>query len=348
VQENFAMRHFRLPRLSVAFALALLLLAPLAPARTQELEKVRVGLSFVTYSNLPVMLAADKGYYRAAGLDVELQGFSGSSTAQMPRLARGDVDVMPLALGPAFFNQFSQGFDVKLVGALSATKKGWEDTTWLVVRQDEWDSKAIRAPKDLRGKIVDGVAPGSPIDFLALTTIAAAGLTANDVTYGNKFRDPASWASALTNKAVDVQGVPEPFATALQEQHFAHKWVGMADMAPWFNETFLAASTTFARDHHDALVRFMRATLHAASDIEAANGRWTPELVTSLAKYSQLPESTIRSIGTPAYPGDGQVDLTSVTRQEDFWHARGLVQTEVPASGVVDLTVLRDARVSPR
>jgi ABC-type nitrate/sulfonate/bicarbonate transport system substrate-binding protein len=342
------MRGLRLPRLTLVVALALTLLAPRPPARAQQLETVIVGASLVTYSNLPVMLAADKGYYRAAGLDVEIQGFSGSSTAQMPRLARGDVDVMPLALGPAFFNQFTEGFNVKLIGALSAAKKGWQDTSWLVVRQDEWDSKAIRAPKDLRGKTIDGVAPGSPLDFLALTTISAGGLTTNDVTYGNKFRDPATWASALTNKAVDVQGVPEPFATALQEQHFAHKWMGMSDVAPWFNETFLAASTAFARDHHDALVRFLRATMHAANDIKAANGRWAPDLVASLAKWSQLPEATIRSIGTPAYPGNGRVDLTSVTRQEDFWHARGLVQTVVPASGVVDLTVLRDAGARSR
>ena len=335
-------------RLIVAFVLALTLFAPPLPARAQQLDKVRVGLSLVTYSNLPVMLAADEGYYRAAGLDVEFQGFSGSSTAQMPRLARGDVDVMPMALGPAFFNQFSEGFNVKLIGALSATKKGWEDTSWLVVRQDEWDAKTIRTSKDLRGKIIDGVAPGSPLDFLALTAIASGGLTVSDVTYSNKFRDPATWVSALTNKAVDVQGLPEPFATALQEQHLGHKWLGMTEVAPWFNETFLAASTSFAKDHHDALVRFMRATLHAASDIEAARGGWTPELVATLAKYSQLPETTIRSIGSPAYPGDGQVDLASVTRQEDFWHARGLVPTVVPAGGVVDLTVLRDARASAR
>ena len=335
-------------RLIVALALALTLFAPLPPARAQQLETVRVAISPVTYSNLPVMLAADKGYYRAAGLDVQMQPFNGSSTAQVPRLARGDVDVIPTALGPAFFNQFSEGFNVKLVAALSATKKGWEDTSWLVVRQDEWDSKAIRTPKDLRGKTIDGAGAGSPLDFLASTAIAAGGLTTNDVTYTTKFHDPASWATALNNKAVDVLGVPEPFATSLQQQNFAHKWLGMTDIAPWFNETFLAASTPFARDHHDTLVRFLRATLHAASDIAAANGGWTPEFVASLAKWSQLPESTIRAIATPAYPGDGQIDLTSVTRQEEFWHAHGLVPTVVPASGVVDLSVLRDARASPR
>ena len=335
-------------RLFIALALALVLLAPVPPARAQQFEKVRVPLSMVTYNNLPFFLAQDKGYFRAAGLDVDIEPFNGSSTAQIPRLARGDIDIMPLAIGPPFFNQFAEGFNVKLIGALSAPKKGWNDTTWLVVRQDDWDSKAIRAPKDLRGKIVDGVAPGSPIDFIALTTIAAGGLTTNDVTYGNKFRDPASWVGAMTNKAVDVMGLPEPFATALEQQHLAHKWLGMSDVAPWFNETFIAASVPFARDHHDATVRFMRALMRAANEVKAANGRWTPEFVAVIAKYSQLPEATIRSIPGPANPGDGQINLASVTRQQEFWHGRGLVTTVVPVSQIVDYTVLRDAGTTAR
>jgi NitT/TauT family transport system substrate-binding protein len=173
-----------LMRLFIASALTLVLLASFPPARAQQLQKVRVPLSPVTYSNLPFLVAQDKGYFRAAGLDVDIEPFNGSSTAQIPRLARGDADIMPLALGPAFFNQFAEGFNVKLIGALSAPKKGWNDTSWLLVRQDVWDAKIVRVPKDLRGKIVDGVAPGSPLDFLALATIAAGGLTTNDLTYG--------------------------------------------------------------------------------------------------------------------------------------------------------------------
>ncbi len=192
------------------------------------------------------------------------------------------------------------------------------------------------------------MAPGSPIDFLALSTIAAGGLTTNDLTYSEKFRDPASWVGAMTNKAVDVMGVPEPFATALEQQHLAHKWVGMSDIAPWFHETFIAASASFARDHHDATVRFMRALMRAANDVKASNGHWTPEFVAAVTKYSQLPEATIRAIPGPAYPGDGQIDLASVTRQEDFWHGRGLVTTEVPASTIVDVTVLHEVGVSAK
>jgi NitT/TauT family transport system substrate-binding protein len=323
---------------------ASVLLSPLVASPTvAQTTTVRVGANLSTYSNLPIFLAVDKGYFKAAGIDVDVQGFTTSSTAQIPKLARGDVDVMPLALGPAFFNQFSEGFNVKLVAELSSQKQGWNGTTWLVVRQDLWDAGTIRQPKDLRGRSIDGVAPGSPIDFLALTAVKSAGLTEKDVTYTNKFRDVPSWLGALRNKAVDVQGVPEPIATEVEAEKLGHKWVTISTVAPWFHETFLAASSGFARDHHDVLVRFIRAYLKAADDINRSNGKWTPDLIAAVAKWTQLPESTIRQIPGPAYAGDGRIDTASVTRQEEFWHTRGLVNTIIPADAIVDTASIREA-----
>ncbi len=313
-----------------------------------QADVVRVALSLTTYSNLPLFLAADKGYFRDAGLDVQLSGFGGSSTAQIPRLARGDTDMLALALGPAFFNQFSGGFNIKLLATLEAERTGWNNTSWLSVRQDLWDSKTIRQPKDLRGKVVDGAAEGSPLDLLALTAIQQGGLTTSDVHYSQKFRDPPNWLTAFRNKAVDVQGLPEPIATQMEIQKIAHKWIGLSNVAPWFNEEFIAASPSFARDHHDAVVRFLRAYLRAVRDVQHSNGKWTPEMVTSLAKWTSLPESTIRQIPGPAFPGDGSINNASVAHQEDFWHDRGLVPAIVPPGAFIDSQSLTEAMTRGR
>jgi NitT/TauT family transport system substrate-binding protein len=336
--RTLSIRIRALPAMVAVFVCALL------PSHANaQVEVVRVALSLTTYSNLPLFLAADKGYFRDAGLDVQLSGFGGSSTAQIPRLARGDTDMLALALGPAFFNQFSGGFNIKLLATLEAQRTGWNATSWLVVRQDLWDAKAVRQPKDLRGKIIDGAAEGSPLDLLASTAIQQGGLTANDVHYSQKFRDPANWLTALRNKAVDVQGLPEPIATLMDVQKVAHKWIGLSTVAPWFNEEFIAASPSFARDHHDAVVRFLRAYLRAVRDVQQSHGRWTPELVTCVAKWTSLPESTIRQIPGPAYPGDGSIDNASVAHQEDFWHERGLVTTIVPPGAFIDSMSLLEA-----
>jgi NitT/TauT family transport system substrate-binding protein len=340
-----------IPRRSFLQAAAAATVVPLLPQRelsAQPLTKIRLALNLSTYNNLPIFVAADKGYFSALGLDVSLAGFNGSSVAQLPRLARGDTDIIPVGLGPPFFNQFSEGFNVKLVAAFSKPRAGWNDTTWLVVRQDLWDSKQIRKLADLKGRSVDGVAAGSPLDFLALAAIAAGGLTTADVQFTEKFRDPPNWLAALRNKAVDVQGVPEPMATDLQEQRIAQKLVGMSGVAPWFTDTFVAASNAFVRDHRDALVLFLAGCLRAMADITRANAAWTPELVASAAKWMQIPEETIRKIPGPAFPGDGKIDVAVVAREQEFWHQRGLVNSIVSPSAIVDATMLHDAQASIR
>ena len=104
------MRTFSLRIRALLTAAAICVCALLPSHANAQAQVVRVALSLTTYSNLPLFLAADKGYFRDAGLDVQ--------------------------------------------------RSGWSNTSWLSVRQDLWDSNAIRQPKDLRGKIIDGAAEG--------------------------------------------------------------------------------------------------------------------------------------------------------------------------------------------
>ena len=118
----------------------------------------------------------DAGYFRDEGIDLQLTPNNGSSTAFLPMLARGDFDLGTANPSPAFFNQFSAGFNVVLLAGQTGSHAGWHDTTWLMVRQDLWDSKTIRVPADLKGKIADGANVGSPIDFLLKQTIRNGGV----------------------------------------------------------------------------------------------------------------------------------------------------------------------------
>ena len=45
----------------------------------------------------------------------------------MPLLARGDLEIAPIAVSGAFFNQFTAGFDIKLIASASTTQSGWQD-----------------------------------------------------------------------------------------------------------------------------------------------------------------------------------------------------------------------------
>jgi NitT/TauT family transport system substrate-binding protein len=332
-------RHFALG------ALAATLAGGTSRARAQDAapDKVRIALNFTTYTYLPIFLAVDKGYFTEQHLDVEVTQYQGSSTLNVPRLARGDLDLSPMVLSPGFFNQGGQGFNVQLIAALTEAHRGWNDTTWLVVRQDLWESKAVRTLADLRGKRIDGVAAGSLVDYLVRIALAKGGIPLNAVTYTNKINDNASIYAAMRNKAIDVLGNTEVIVTQLEQQKLAHKWLTTNDIAPGVQESFLAASPQFLKGHRDAARRFLMGYLKAAREIEATNGAWTPELLRTVVKWSQLPEDVIRSVPGPAYNSLG-LKPESVDRQQKFWLAAGLVQTPAPLSALVDTTILADAR----
>ncbi len=162
---------------ALCLAAAVLLLGADQPAP----DRIRLALSPTTYSNLPIFLAIDNGYFAQQHLDVVVVPYSGSSVTQLPYLARGEIDISNVAPAPGLFNLVTEGFNVKIVASLSEAHRGWNGTTWLMVRQDLWDAKTIRKPSDLRGMHVDVAAEGAPTDLLVHEVIRQAGLAPSDV-----------------------------------------------------------------------------------------------------------------------------------------------------------------------
>jgi NitT/TauT family transport system substrate-binding protein len=308
-------------------------------------DVVNVALNPDVYDNLPLFIAADRGYFAQQNLDVRITKIPGSSLTQLPSLARGSIDIAPMALGPAFFNQYAAGFDVKLVASLSGSHPGWNDGTWVMVRQDLWDAGKIRKLSDLKGRTIDGYVPGAPPNMLIKQTLAKAGLSTSDVVFSERMKSAADALVSYTNRAVEVTPAFEPMATQLDRQRLAHKWLSVHDIIPDYQGSFLAASAAFVQTHRDVVKRFLVAYLRAARDVDRGSGKWTPMLVTEVAKWSEQPEATIEQIAGPAYTGeDGSINQASIVRQQAFWVAQGLVREPVAVGSIVDTSILDDAR----
>ena len=306
-----------------------------------DADIVRLMFNPSIYDELPFMVALDRGYFTDEHLDVRVSKAPGSLILVVPYLARGDVDVAPQVMGPAFFNQYNEGFGIKIVAPLSEARKGWNETVYFMVRQDEWDAGAIRKPSDLRGKKLPKP-NGSPNDVLAFDILAKAGLTMANVTMNVGITGATTnFLPALRNKQYDAMSVPEPIATQFEKLGAAHKWLTFQDVLPSFQTAFLALSPAFARDHHDAAVRFVRAYMRACRDIAASNGKWTPELIDSEAKWSGQERDVIAAIPGPAYPGSGKIDIDSIRRQEQLWLSLNMLQKSVPIPALIDNSLLR-------
>jgi NitT/TauT family transport system substrate-binding protein len=333
--------------LLLGLAAALALLACPTKVDAQANTPVRTSVNPLVYANLPIFIAVDKGYFAAEKLDVDIKKFNGSSTTQMPLIARGDLDIGPMVGGPALFNQQSQGFDIKIIASLDETHEGWNDATWVIVRKDVWDAGTIRTIRDLKGHAIDGGPEGSPINFLAKQTLLKAGLTLADVTYSARLTTPPDWLIAFRNKTVEALTAVEPIATQIELQGLGVKLASAETVMPWFQEAFLVASPAFLQKSRPAAVGFLKAVLRACRDITDAGPRWTPELVQIQARWAQMAPEEIAKIKSPAYCGElGTIKEDSLARQQDFWVSTGTVQNKVAIAGIIDASPLSEARAA--
>lgn len=327
----------------LAGALALAAAPAVAPA--QSLTPVRFSFNphFLTYA--PFFVAIDRGYFKQAGIDLQITTYKTSASGQIPILARGDLDITPVVPGPALFNQFEQGFKIKLVASITEAHPGYVDASVLMVRKDLWDSGAIRKLSDLAAKKVDGAFQGSPVAYLTLSAIQKAGLKTSQVTYTTKEASPADQFAALQNKAVDVQGTTEPTATAIVEKGVAVKWLSYKDVVPGYQDTFLGVSPQFAQAHPEVVQRFLQAWLRGVVDVQRSRGKLTPALVSELAKWSELPPEEIQRIGGVAYSGQmGAINVGSLEHVQKFWMEQGLVHDPVAINQIVETQPLAAAR----
>jgi NitT/TauT family transport system substrate-binding protein len=293
--------------LAIAVALAC------APVAARADDTVRLSLS-PNLGALPLFIAVDKGYFTDAHLDVRITKTKQSDSTLLPMLARGDIDIAPAILTPAFFNQYFEG--LRIIAPIDSPHVGWNDGMWLVVRQDVWDAKGIRSFGDLRGKELDDGAVGSPIDFITKQAVFRGGLTLADVKMSARVHSPLDWVAVLRNKALDAVAVVEPAATLIESQGFGHKWLSSREIAPWYQASYLATSATFAAQHRDVVMRFVLAYTKACQFVAQANGKWTPELIDEVVKWTEMPREVVAQIPGPGYPGGLAADLIRFGRPD--------------------------------
>jgi len=332
--------------IAVAFALAVWSIpVGIVSAAESKLPQVRLAINPLVYAHLPLMVAADKRYFAAEGVDAVIGKYPGSSNTQLPLVARGDLDLAPMVAGPALFNQQSQGFNVKVVAFETTSKRGWNESAWLLVRKDVWDSGAIRSIEDLKGHSVDGGPVGTPVNVLLRQVLAKAHLSLTDVKFSQRLVAPPDWLAALRNKAVDALTAVEPIASEIVRQGYGVKLVSPIDVAAWSPTATMVANPEFLQKNHDTVVHFLKAVLRADQDITRGGPHWTPELIGILAHWSKMTTDQITTIPSPSYYGDyGKIDPKLLDEQQKFWVDLGQVKQPVDIATLIDASAIDQAR----
>ena len=315
----------------------LLAVAAAAAARADEPLKARVGVLRLS-SSAPVFIAQDKGYFRDAGLEIELKFFDAAQPIAVATTS-GDVDIGITAFTGGLYNLAGKG-TLKVIGGMSREKAGYPLIGYFA--SNAAFANGLKTPKDLAGKRVAVTQTGSSFHY-------SLGLLADK--YGFKLADVkivplqslSNAAAALKGETVDAALLPVSTARKLMDDGGAKLlgWVG--DETPWQLGAVFASPKTLAnkplvtkllavlaradREYHDVI-------LASIKDGNAAITETTRPLLEIIAKYTNLPVEQV--VGNCAYiDADGKLDVKNVDNQIKWMQEQGFVDKGFDAEAII-------------
>jgi NitT/TauT family transport system substrate-binding protein len=323
---------------STRFLLAgLLLFAAAGIAHADELLKARVGVLRLS-SSAPVFIAQDKGYFRDAGLDIDLKFFDAAQPIAVAATS-GDIDFGITAFTAGLYNLAGKG-TLKVIGGMSREKAGYPLIGYFA--SNKAYAAGLKTPRDLAGKRIAVTQVGSSFHY-------SLGLLADK--YGFKLGDMkvlplqslSNAAAALKGETVDAALLPISTARKLIDDGAAKLlgWVG--DETPWQVGAVFASPKTLTnkalvtkllaaldradREYHDVI-------LTAVAGGKAPINAQTRPLLEIIAKYTNLPLEQV--VGNCAYiDPDGKLDVKNVANQIEWLQAQGFVDKGFSADAIL-------------
>lgn len=321
-------------RLALASLLAIM---AVGTARAEDALKARVGVLRLS-SSAPVFIAQDKGYFREAGLDVELKFFDAAQPIAVA-VTSGDIDFGVTAFTAGLYNLAGKGV-LKVIGGMSREKAGYPLIGYFA--SNNAYAAGLKTPKDLAGKRIAVTQVGSSFHY-------SLGLLADK--YGFKLSDVkiiplqslSNAAAALKGETVDAALLPVSTARKLMDEGGAKflGWVG--DETPWQLGAVFAAPKTLTnkvlatkllgalaradREYHDVILAAMK------DGVAPINGQTKP-LLEIIAKYTNLPVEQV--VGNCAYiDPDGKLDVKNVDNQIKWLQEQGFADKGFDANAII-------------
>jgi NitT/TauT family transport system substrate-binding protein len=315
----------------------LMAIAAMGTARAEDVLKAKVGVLRLS-SSAPVFIAQDKGYFREAGLDVELKFFDAAQPIAVATTS-GDVDFGVTAFTAGLYNLAGKGV-LKVIGGMSREKAGYPLIGYFA--SNNAYAAGLKTPKDLAGKRIAVTQVGSSFHY-------SLGLLADK--YGFKLADVkivplqslSNAAAALKGETVDAALLPISTARKLMDDGGAKflGWVG--DETPWQLGAVFASPKTLTnkalvtkflgvlakadREYHDVILASMK-------DGVAPINEQTKPLLEIIAKYTNLPVEQV--VGNCAYiDPDGKLDVKNVDNQIKWLQEQGFADKGFDADAII-------------
>jgi len=300
-------------------------------ARSQTLPKVKVGTVRATTIGA-VVSAKEKGYFKEAGIDVDIELID-ASAAFVPALATNALNVVEGGVSASLFNGILQGLPIK-----SAFDSTSTPINHYLMRRPDLAEK-YKSIKDLKGAVVAVNAPSSIALYEVTKLLETEGLSIKDVEV--KVIPFAQMGIAFQTKAIEVGLQITPFASTLEQQGIATRWIS-SDRTLRPTPVQISTSmynTDWAAQNPKVAQAFFTQLLRGARDYCNAyhGGSYRPELLKLLVANGVAPSTDILDkILWPARNPDGHVFKESMTDVLKWYVGQGLVRSEIPIDQVVN------------
>lgn len=270
----------------------------------------------------PWMVAMQRGYYKAAGLDVHFQ------------IAQGGVDVAKqVGVGNAVIGGGigdtpiivrANGIPVKAVAIL-----GGKGLAFIVVPKDS----TIKGPAGLKGKTMTVMSYQDTTYYALLGALSTVGLNKSDVNI--QAAGPANtWKLFLAGKVSAMAGVPDWIGN-VEAAGMKVRFMSVNNYFPSMAQSILASDEVIKTK--PALIRkLVQATLHGMKDImanpKAAAVDYVKAVPQNKGREAQMAK-VFALYDKYVYPGQkvvGMVDPKRMAEVQNFYLKEGFIQKATP------------------
>ncbi len=279
-----------------------------------------------------IYLAVEKGYFKEAGLDVQLETINTSSTA-MALLASNRMQVVGGGVAPNYWNALASGLPV-ILALERASSPLYHD----VLIRKELVGK-LKTPADLKGRPVAVVSPGSSALYEVGQALASAGLDLKDIDI--KYIPFTQMGTALANGAVDAAFEVPPFGAIVAARGEGVKWLDPEKYIKVLPSSFVGyfANSDWIKANPETAKKFFLALVKGSRDFCHAyhHGPNRAEVVDVMLKYKVgTNRDQLDKMDWQARSPNGRFNVASVLDLQNWFYKEGIIKQKFPAERLID------------
>ena len=216
-------------------------------------------------SHAPSFIAFERGYYKDAGLNIELKFFEAAQPMAVA-IASGDADFGVTAMSGGLIS-LAQKDAVKVIGGALTEQKGV--TGAIILASNKAYEAGLTDPSKLAGKSFGITTAGSSFHFMAHKIAQANNIDLADIQL-RPLQKLGAIVGALTTGQIDAWAIQPNVAKKMIREGAAKKIGLVSDYAPDYQVTTAFTSTKNAANEREMTEAFVKAYSRAIADYNAA------------------------------------------------------------------------------